>query len=361
MNVENILLNAKNEYNSYDDLLASTASVIIFGAGSAGIAAKRICERYQVKVQAFCDNDARKHGKFIENIRIISVDELESFDDKPRILISSDWTHDIALQLREYAGQVCDLTFCWDYDRWKGHLNKEIIFNCMEKIEAAYDLFADDLSKKTFLQMLLYRVSFNSSHVEPAPYESYFHPRVRPEPGDIIIDGGSWEGDTILFFAANTGKNCEIHAFEPTEETFSTLTKNIQDADLCDIVYANELALHKIRGTMHLNTNVSKPSQNTISSEGDVKISVISLDEYCREKKIEPDLIKMDIEGAELDAVEGAVETIKKSVPKLQICTYHRPSDLWEIPLRIHELIPSYELYLGSHSQYLLETVLYAR
>jgi len=70
--------------------------------------------------------------------------------------------------------------------------------------------------------------------------------------------------------------------------------------------------------------------------------------------------IKMDIEGAELNALKGAANTIKKNKPRLAICVYHKPEDILEIPVFLSELVPSYQFYLRHHSQYYIETVLYA-
>ena len=62
------------------------------------------------------------------------------------------------------------------------------------------------------------------------------------------------------------------------------------------------------------------------------------------------DLIKMDIEGSELKALEGAQECIKKFKPKLQISIYHNMEDLWSIPLFVNNLKPQYRFFIGHHS-----------
>ena len=68
----------------------------------------------------------------------------------------------------------------------------------------------------------------------------------------------------------------------------------------------------------------------------------------------------MDIEGAELEALKGAKETIKRNHPKLAICVYHKPEDIVDIPKFILELDPEYKLYLRHYSDNAGETVLYA-
>ena len=71
-------------------------------------------------------------------------------------------------------------------------------------------------------------------------------------------------------------------------------------------------------------------------------------------------LIKMDIEGAELQSLKGAKRIIQHDKPKLAICIYHKPEDMVEIPLYIKELVPEYKLYIRHHSSNVSDTVLYA-
>jgi hypothetical protein len=70
--------------------------------------------------------------------------------------------------------------------------------------------------------------------------------------------------------------------------------------------------------------------------------------------------LKLDIEGAELDALRGARELISRSRPRLAVCVYHKPEHLWEIPLFLREMCPWCDFYLRSHGHYGFDTVMYA-
>ena len=85
---------------------------------------------------------------------------------------------------------------------------------------------------------------------------------------------------------------------------------------------------------------------------------VVTLDSFFGSEKV--DFIKMDIEGVELEAIEGAYQIIKQQSPTLAVCLYHKPEDIWEIPLRIKDIQPEYNIYIRHHTDLLNETVCYA-
>ena len=87
-------------------------------------------------------------------------------------------------------------------------------------------------------------------------------------------------------------------------------------------------------------------------------IQGIALDEIVKDENIT--FIKMDIEGSELKALEGARNTIIRNKPKLAICIYHKPEDIIEVPFYLLSLVPEYKFYIRHYSSCLWETVLYA-
>jgi predicted transposase YdaD len=68
----------------------------------------------------------------------------------------------------------------------------------------------------------------------------------------------------------------------------------------------------------------------------------------------------MDIEGAEMEAIKGGADTILSRSPKLALSVYHKTRDLYEIPLLVHQLNPSYRLYLRHFGNYFDDTLLLA-
>ena len=89
-------------------------------------------------------------------------------------------------------------------------------------------------------------------------------------------------------------------------------------------------------------------------------VDTSTIDDFCRQRNVTPDFIKMDIEGAELSALKGGIETIKKYRPQLAISIYHSDDDFINIPMYLYDNLENYEFRLGHYSPYMLETILYA-
>lgn len=107
--------------------------------------------------------------------------------------------------------------------------------------------------------------------------------------------------------------------------------------------------------------SLSFPDKNiTPDTHKVIEVQTITIDDYCKENNVSPDLIKMDIEGAELLALKGGIETIKTYRPQMAISIYHCDSDFINIPKYLNENLENYCFKLGHYSPDINETVLYA-
>lgn len=117
--------------------------------------------------------------------------------------------------------------------------------------------------------------------------------------------------------------------------------------------------ISNVNGIVAFLENEELRGSSAIDKSGNTEIEVVRLDDFIpSDEKIT--FIKMDIEGAEIDALNGCKNILQKYKPKLAICIYHKPDDLWEIPLLIKRLVPDYKIYVRHYSNYLWETVCYA-
>lgn len=147
-----------------------------------------------------------------------------------------------------------------------------------------------------------------------------------------FIDAGAYIGDSAIVL--NHFNPLRIYAFEPIHENFSKLLKTIKMNNLKNIM-AVKKGLGKNSGRAKL---IGKDIISFIDESGTEETEIIKLDDFARENKLNIGLIKLDIEGFELELLNGAKETIKKFKPVLLISVYHTGKDFFEIPLFLKKL-----------------------
>lgn len=331
-------------------------SLIIFGAGSGGVSLKNHLRLFGYRVNCFCDNDKSKWGSKIDGLEIIKPTDLLGIRDH-LVCIASEWAKEIAEQLdRLGIKHYYDLTF-WN-DRFKDHFNVDIYKNNVDKISAVIDLLSDNDSKSALEAIIKTRLTLNPSYLKPSGYPIYEHPGLKFCKNDIIIDGGAFDGRTSLKFSRKTSGSALIYAFEPDKSNFIQLSETTNESE-----YRNIQPVNLGLGSRYENAFLNVSNLGTIGSfiqDGDgIGVQLISVDKYFVNAKNRIGTIKLDIEGCELSALKGAKETIKKDSPNLIVCIYHKPEDLWEIPLYIMALNNKYKFYIGHHQKSMLETVLY--
>lgn len=176
---------------------------------------------------------------------------------------------------------------------------------------------------------------------------------------EVFIDGGAYTGDTIQQFVDTLKKAKRrykrIIAFEPDKANYKLTGKFFGKKKA--IILINKGLSDQEKELMFSGSGATVKVAETMS-DGVTIIPVINIDAVpeCADAT----WIKMDIEGAEMDALHGAQNVIKNNHPKLTICIYHSDEDMVRIAEYIHELVPEYRLYVRHHSRTRVETVLYA-
>lgn len=188
----------------------------------------------------------------------------------------------------------------------------------------------------------------------------YFAPDfIEYEDEEVFIDVGCCDLNSTLELFKRCKHLKKVYALEPDPESYRVCQEkrerfHMEQVKLLPFGAWNEHTTLRFSAT---NDGVSHVSEN-----GEIVIPVIRIDEIIMEESL-PErvtMIKMDIEGSELAALEGAKAVIQRDKPKLAICIYHKPEDMTEIPLYIKKLVPEYRLFIRHHSSGAAETVLYA-
>ncbi|MEW6512981.1 MAG: FkbM family methyltransferase [Pseudomonadota bacterium] len=182
--------------------------------------------------------------------------------------------------------------------------------------------------------------------------------------GDTVIDAGGCYGDTALYFAHKAGGSGRVFSFEFMPDNISVFNRNLELnpalAKRIEIVpnplwssSGQKLYVEGVGPAAHITTSPKAADAN--------QVQTMKIDDLANSTQLaRVDFIKMDIEGAELEALKGAEESICRHRPKLAISIYHRLPDFWEIAQWVDGLGLGYRFYLRHFTIHAEETVLFA-
>lgn len=328
---------------------------IIFGAGDCGHRIYALLHSYGIKALCFCDNRQGGNIDEVTGLKIISPKELHDTVDNLVILVcvgDENAYQSICRQLLSLGFDKAQIHMMNEYFYWQ---TGEYFEANIEKYRKAYQLMEDELSKRVYLERMkkVFLMS-DISDIVSSCGEEYFDPKVVLTEDEVFIDCGGFDGDSAKRFAEQCdGKYRDIVIFEPEICKKAAIEKNMGD---------NRYELYSL-GVWSKNTKLYFNAMGTGSSHvsekvGEYMIETAALDEIVYDKK--PTYIKMDIEGAEQEALKGCRRIIQTYKPKLAICIYHRPDDMFVIPAMIKEMNPEYKLYVRQYANAWYDTVLYA-
>ncbi len=172
----------------------------------------------------------------------------------------------------------------------------------------------------------------------------------------IFIDGGGYDGDTSLQFIEWSGNNFKsIFLFEPDAELMHICKKNLSNVKDCTFIQ---------KGLWRDSANLKFVKDGVAAGlieDKDGEVVSVSLDSCFHSLDSDAHVfLKMDIEGSELEALEGSRKLIQKCHPQMAVSVYHKRRDIWEIPSKILEIDKTYIFYLRTYSFTGNDTVLYA-
>lgn len=189
---------------------------------------------------------------------------------------------------------------------------------------------------------------------------------IKTEKDDTILDIGACWGDTALYFSTQAGINGKVFSFEFGKDNLKIFDANISNNSSLNNIHLRQLAIwNKTGQELKFNDGGPGTSLHRVNDENTHTVLTTTIDNFIKEEGLpRVDFIKMDIEGSEGAALEGAEESIVRFKPKLAISIYHSLKDFTNLPLFIYGLSKQYGLgykfYLDHFTLYDEETVLFA-
>ncbi len=351
----------EREKSAFDTLLAGCGNrLVLFGAGNLGRKVLQCVRSIGVEPLAFADNSQSKWGSNVDGVPVLSPKDAAARYGASALFLVTIWSlgHFYPESRALLEGMGCThvestASLRWKFaDRLLPDFCQDLphkVYEQAAEVRKAASLWADDSSRREYLDHMKWRALGDQNALgPPVKEESYFLDSLyRIKDHEIFVDCGAYTGDTAEQVIRRNPAFSRIVAIEADPENFERLTKWVGtlEAPVASRISALNVAVGAKRGKLRFQAGGGEGAK--LAADGNVVVDCIPIDELA--PAAAPTFIKMDIEGAELDALEGARRAIQAHLPILSICVYHKQNDLWRIPLFIHTLAEDYRLFLRPH------------
>lgn len=388
-----------NYVKSYYQTLDRNKEYVIWGAGKYGRFALSVMEELNLSnnIKCFCQSSNERSCSIIEGYPLNSIEKAYSLHPKAVFLLENDFVEEIIFRIKNqekyrhlsylvadnntrkavkeylnlidkenrFSAGVFENIYKW-YNSYK-EVNKQIILKGKitalgSQLSEINSLLEDEQSRFILTNRISSLVNNDPIALLKNPVDTpqYFSREYLPYTEDeVFFDCGAFTGDSILEFCSFTQlKYKKIAAFEPDPCNAKKLSLLVKDKNLANVLVVkaatgiSNCKLPFVSTPEDMSSHISRNSE-----EGGISVDVIKLDNFISEN---PTIIKMDIEGAELDSLKGASEIISSLKPKLAICIYHKAMDFYDITTYLKKLVPEYHFKIRQHEDGIYETVLYA-
>ncbi len=343
----------------YNRLKKETCPIVIYGTGNGAEKLIYHLKEYGIPIsgifvsddfareRSFCGYKVKTFGELKRELGALTV-LLGFATDRPELLS----------KIKELSHTVDGRLYVPEVPVFGNDIfTPELLHDREDDINRLYDLLADEQSRRVLEGLIRFKITANPEElysIETSRDEVYNN-IIKPQKGDVFVDAGAYDGDTaeeFMSYCPNFGK---IYAIEPAPVNFRKLTNNLKLKDNPKVEFIN-LAVSDIKAETGFSDKGGRSP--CIAENGKITVGTNTLDGLIEGP---PHIIKIDVEGAEREALKGAVGYIEQYAPKLMLSVYHKTEDFINLPLLIHDMQPRYKLYLRHHP-YLpaWETNLYA-
>lgn len=319
------------------DTLSNTAKpIVLYGMGNGADKIIDELNEHNIKLSGMFASDDFVRGQSFHGFTVCKYSDLLEKYNEMTVLVSFgtsrqeilDRIYSIADEQELYAPDVAVIG--------GGLFNKKYALENIDRINFIYSKLCDETSKNTFKSIISYKITGNISYLKNC--ESNDCP-VQLNENEIFMDIGAYTGDTVEQFVNCVGGGYDkIYAIEPDSKNYSKLVKNTSHLD--NIVHLNLCINDKCEKLGFCQNG----GRNSGVGKSKTEIDANSIDNILQGAAAT--YIKMDVEGQEEKAINGAVYTIAKFKPKMKIAVYHRFNDIIKLPEKVLEINSDYSLFM---------------
>jgi FkbM family methyltransferase len=370
--LEDIEVVKKRERNLFENLAKEmNDQIVLFGAGALGKKVFRCLKDNGLNVLAFCDSNQQKWQTEIEGIPVLSPSDAARQLGDAALFIVTIWIprHRFTETKDDLLEKGCFKVIHFNAVMWRyanlllPHYSFELPHKLIEqelRIREVFNLYSDEESRQLFLANLSWKIHLNFDYLPKPNFNNQYFLNELYDINDteVFVDCGAYNGDTITNLLRQNNKLTQIVAFEPDSSNIHQLREYIATLDdtLQRKINIFPYAVGNKKEKVFF--EASGAPWSFVKEDGLTEVECVILDESLYELK--PTFLKFDIEGGEMDALRGSNKIIRDFKPIVAVSVYHKPSDLWDIPLYLNSLSSNYNFYLRSHDYDSIDTVCYA-
>jgi FkbM family methyltransferase len=364
----------QREQSAFDELASPyERNLVLFGAGALGRRTLAGLRKAGIEPRAFCDNGPHLWGRQVEGIKVYSPqDAARRFGDDSAFVVTI-WNGHGRDRMSQRTAQLSKLgcrrvvpvgLLFWKYPEtflpyYPLDLPHKLLLR-RDEARAALDFWDDEASRREYAAQIAFRLHLDYDSLGWPPENAQYFPasHFRLTPNETLVDCGAFDGDTILRFIAEHGKEFHrIFAFEPDPLNWSKLQNTLRTlpSEAQSKIAAFPYAVGAASGNVQFNATGTDLSA---VGSGALSVECVELDKILANEA--PTLMKFDIEGAELDALRGGRNVIRQYSPILAVSAYHQQSHLWEVPAAIRAISGNYKYLLRPQSSEAWDLVCYA-
>ncbi len=333
----------ENKKSVWEVLETTEKPIVLYGMGDGADKVINQLEKLGVKPSAVMASDDFVRGQFFRGFKVQKLSDIEEiYDDFIIALCFGSQLEDVMNHIKAVAEKHTVLVPSVPVfgDNIFDKVFAEKYFSLISK---AYDVLEDDFSKEVYKNLLLFQYTGELPYLFEAESskDEAFKNILQLGDNEFFADLGACKGDTIEEFLGYVSDYEKILAFEPNTKNFEKLKlycEGVKNTEIWNV------AVHSKEDVLYFNKKSGRSSAETGSG---VAVRATSLDNILQDRKAT--YVKMDVEGCEAQAIEGAVNVLSKHKPKLNLAVYHRSEDIFSVPLLIKTINPDYKIYLRHH------------
>lgn len=340
------------DFDLWEYLQSISKRVVLYGMGDGADKIKAVLDDRGIAVSDITASDDFVRGQSFLGHRVKKLSEIEEEHGDDFVILVC-----FGSQLPEVMEHICKIAEKHELYAPNVPVIGEGVFDLdyansnKAELQKVYKMLADEQSKKVFENVIRYKLSGDLKYLrecETPADEKFDLLKIGTE--ETVVDLGAYDGDTLVEFLNGTSMQFKkLYAMEPDSKNYRKLKRRLYMIGSA-LLEAYNVGAWDEDTTITFNMRAGRSSTASGGTKRSARyrdIKMMKTDTMLRGEAAT--YIKIDVEGAEENALRGARETIANFRPKLNVALYHRNEDMFKLPLLIAELNKKYRFYLRHH------------